>query len=425
MFVAALMVAASGQIAFAQSKSATTPSKKPAASKTSPKSVSKPAAKSASKTAKPSEKKEVAEDDEEHEAPSKTTAPPTIAPGDFAQLSVFFSRTYDGLLWLPKPDQAVRYRVESARLKAERLAALVSRFADLIEERRTNIRRGTAALYLLGRSHKTPAFMGPQMTSAHLLVTRCSVKDDASELDLRMPTYRDLREELNAAVDHRDSVERDAAAGRLAAAPDSVTTDDAPDGITEWRPAAVKRVNEALTDERRFDTRALLAVMTMEQMARAAPERTALHAFAPPPPGGEPYLKPFVSDDTPMPNETGPGRKAAAEPTLAPPDSRGINLAAAPGAKVRSAAAGKVGFAGPFRGYGNLVIIEHEENLFSVYGHLRVVLARPGSRVKAGANIGEAGGGGSVYFEVRRNEEAVPAATLLETKDPAGVVIKR
>ena len=421
-----MLTVASGEEAFAQTKGSSSSAKKTAASKASSKTPGKAAAKPSSKSAKAAEKKDVAENDEEHEAPTKRTSPPTIEPGDFAQLSASFSRTYDGLLWLPKPDEAVRYRVESARLKAERLAALVSRFADLIEERRTNIRRGTAALYLLGRSHKTPAFMGPQMTSTHLLVTRCSVKDDASELDRRMPAYRDLREELNAAVDHRDSVERDAAAGRLAAVPERATSDkEITNGITEWRPAAVKRINDALTDERRFDTRALLAVMAMEQMARAAPERTALHAFAPPPPGGEPYLKPFVSDDTPMPSETGPGRKAAAEPTLAPPDSRGLNLAASPGAKVRSAAAGKVGFAGPFRGYGNLVIIEHDDNLFSVYGHLGVVLARPGSRVKAGSNIGEAGGGGSVYFEVRRNEEAVPAATLLETKDPAGVVIKR
>ena len=378
---------------------------------------------------KPVEKKEMPGEDNDQEAPGKSTPSPKTNPVDSAQLNPFSALSHDGLLRLPKPDEAVRYRVESARLKAERLAALVSRFADLIEERRTNIRRGTAALYLLGRSHKTPAFMGPQITSTHLLVARCSVKDDASELERRMPAYSDMREEMNAAVDHRDRVERDAAAGRLAAAPEPAGGNDATleasNGITEWRLAAVTRINEALSDERRFDTRALMAVMAMEEMARSVPERTKLHAFAPPPPGGEPFLQSFVSDDTPMPSETGPGRKAAAEPTLAPPDNRGIDLAAKPGATVRAAAAGKVGFAGEFRGYGNLVIIEHDDNLFSVYGHLGEILSEAGSKVKAGASIGKAGGSGAVYFEVRKNEQAVPAATLLKSKDPASVILKR
>jgi septal ring factor EnvC (AmiA/AmiB activator) len=89
----------------------------------------------------------------------------------------------------------------------------------------------------------------------------------------------------------------------------------------------------------------------------------------------------------------------------------GIEIAAREGEPVYAVGNGQVAFADWYKGYGKLMIIEHDSGFYTLYGNLsRVDLAR-GERVQKGQMIGLAGETGSLkgsklYFEIRRNGEA-------------------
>lgn len=86
--------------------------------------------------------------------------------------------------------------------------------------------------------------------------------------------------------------------------------------------------------------------------------------------------------------------------------SRGIDIGGKIGQKVSAAANGKVIYAGAFRGYGNLVIVKHTENLLSAYAHNKVILVKQGDSVSKGQQIAEMGNSDSeavkLHFEIRR-----------------------
>jgi septal ring factor EnvC (AmiA/AmiB activator) len=86
---------------------------------------------------------------------------------------------------------------------------------------------------------------------------------------------------------------------------------------------------------------------------------------------------------------------------------KGVELEAEAGSLVRAVAEGEVRFAGWFRGYGKLVILDHGDDWFTVSGHLDELAVEVGARVAEGDPIGTVGETGSLhgprlYFEVRR-----------------------
>lgn len=88
--------------------------------------------------------------------------------------------------------------------------------------------------------------------------------------------------------------------------------------------------------------------------------------------------------------------------------SRQIEIAARPEALLVAPAEGRVAFAGPYRGYGTIVIIEHGPHWTSILTGLERVQVRPGQALVAGAPIGSAPrAGGRIGFELRRGGEPV------------------
>lgn len=90
----------------------------------------------------------------------------------------------------------------------------------------------------------------------------------------------------------------------------------------------------------------------------------------------------------------------------------GVEFSARTGARVRAAARGEVRFAGWFRGYGKIVILDHGNSYFTVSGHLSRIDVEVGDRVGAGGTIGSAGDTGSLtgpslYFELRKGSKAL------------------
>ncbi len=90
----------------------------------------------------------------------------------------------------------------------------------------------------------------------------------------------------------------------------------------------------------------------------------------------------------------------------------GIDFAAQAGASVRSVGLGMVRFAGWFRGYGRIVIVDHGDGFHSISGHLDeifVAVGDPVAEAQVLGTVGETGslGGPSLYFELRRNGDAI------------------
>jgi septal ring factor EnvC (AmiA/AmiB activator) len=90
----------------------------------------------------------------------------------------------------------------------------------------------------------------------------------------------------------------------------------------------------------------------------------------------------------------------------------GVDFAARAGTVVRSVGIGVIRFAGWFRGYGRIVIIDHGGGFHSICGHLDEIFVAVGDRVDEAQRLGSVGetgslGGPSLYFELRRNGEAI------------------
>lgn len=99
--------------------------------------------------------------------------------------------------------------------------------------------------------------------------------------------------------------------------------------------------------------------------------------------------------------------------------NNGIEISSAGGTAVKSVAAGIVIYADWFKGYGQLVILEHGGGYSSLYGHLGEVYVKPGDKVECGFTIGEVGTAGSfsgkgLYFEIRKASIAVNPVNWLK-----------
>jgi septal ring factor EnvC (AmiA/AmiB activator) len=93
---------------------------------------------------------------------------------------------------------------------------------------------------------------------------------------------------------------------------------------------------------------------------------------------------------------------------------QGVVFASAAGAAVGAIAPGSVIFAGPFRSYGKVVILDHGAGFFSVYGELAEILKSKGDAVSARERLAVAGE--QVYLEIRRGADALDPAEWLEKK---------
>ncbi len=106
----------------------------------------------------------------------------------------------------------------------------------------------------------------------------------------------------------------------------------------------------------------------------------------------------------------------------------GIDLAAKSGTPIKAAADGKVVFSGRMRGYGNLILLKHDQGYFTAYAHNRRNLVSKGKDVKQGevvAQVGRTGRatGNHVHFEIRQGQEAMDPLNFLPAR--AGVIVKK
>ena len=98
----------------------------------------------------------------------------------------------------------------------------------------------------------------------------------------------------------------------------------------------------------------------------------------------------------------------------------GLEIAAPEGTGVRAVHGGTVGYAEGYSGLGTLVILDHGDNNFSLYGYLRSLSVQRGAVVEAGAEVGRVGpspeGPAQLYFELRIDGRPVDPVQWLKPR---------
>jgi murein DD-endopeptidase MepM/ murein hydrolase activator NlpD len=185
----------------------------------------------------------------------------------------------------------------------------------------------------------------------------------------------------------------------------------------------------------------------MRAASRAAPAAPAPRAEAPAPvpakstvASAESPHSARVVETTEQAGQTGAGASKQAEATGALPSFRwpargrviagfgpkpnglqndGINLAVPEGTPVKAAEDGVVAYAGSeLKGYGNLVLVRHNNGFVTAYAHASEIMVKRGDQVKRGQVIAKSGQTGSVtspqlHFEIRKGATPVDPAQYL------------
>lgn len=151
-----------------------------------------------------------------------------------------------------------------------------------------------------------------------------------------------------------------------------------------------------------------IAPVAPEGDPRVVPTRPLPRETASPSETGGPLYKPKPRGDPPL-------RWPVRQPRLSSPFGfrdgnvhEGIDLSAATGVPILAARAGLVLYAGDgVKGYGNMVVLEHDGGLLTVYAHASVLLVKAGDQVTLGQEIARVGQSGRataphLHFEVRR-----------------------
>lgn len=184
-----------------------------------------------------------------------------------------------------------------------------------------------------------------------------------------------------------------------------------------------KRALVARMKHSRAHERAALA--ELETASRALETAVAALPEGAPAPAGRRPERPFASLrgrlEAPVRGRVARGFGRQVDPEFRTETFRkGVEFAVPEGTPVRAVAAGRVRFAGPFRGYGNTVILDHGEQYFTVSAHLSELHVEVGDWVGAGDAIalsGESGSlsGAQLYFEVRRGGAALDPREWLKS----------
>jgi murein hydrolase activator len=281
----------------------------------------------------------------------------------------------------------------------KQLAATTARAAQLerqVEKQRPDVEARMVQLYKMGRAgywrmlldvnslrelaraYRTAAALG-RIDRDRLEEHRRTVAALAAERASLQARIKQLTELRKKAVDAR------AAADRAVAARTALVQ-----SIDERRD-----LNAQLTGELQEAQRKLQATFASNAASATAPSTsTALP------------IRPFQGS-LPWPSEGVLSSPFGRQPPRSPGPAvrNGIELSLPEGQPVRAVHDGTVAYADLFTGYANLVIVEHAERSYSLYGHLSSLSVKRGDHVAAGTVVGLAGrnpaGNPSLYFELR------------------------
>ena len=180
------------------------------------------------------------------------------------------------------------------------------------------------------------------------------------------------------------------------------------------------RQRESLETERRLKVEQVAVIRRSKRLSsRFSQRENTLDLLKPPLPATEAATleDDFIDRRGELPVPT-PGRIVSTFGTHEDPElgtltfEKGIEIDAPMGAPVRAVHSGRVVYAGWYKGYGNLVIVEHGGGYHTLYAHLSTLSLEAGTGVEGGDVVGDVGDTGSLkgphlYFELRAGTKAV------------------
>ena len=319
-----------------------------------------------------------------------------------------------GLMEVTRERDAARRAVASARQRLAELEPGLERARDALAETQHALAARAVALYRGGE-------LGPvrvlfSATSLPELLARASalrvlVRHDAT-LVARFGEERDRLEALQ--VEAREAVaEREAADAELTRVAARLAQE------RSGKRRILDRVREDRTSERRLLLELEQAAQALEETIRSLGARAAAGGSA----AGSGFAERRGQLAPPVRADIAERFGKVIDPDFQTMTFRsGVDFAAAAGAPVRSVAGGVVRFAGWFRGYGRIVIVDHGEGFHTISGHLDEIHVKVGVRVEEGESLGTVGetgslGGPSLYFELRQDGEPIdPEPWLMDAR---------
>ncbi|HWJ69823.1 MAG TPA: peptidoglycan DD-metalloendopeptidase family protein [Sphingobium sp.] len=296
--------------------------------------------------------------------------------------------------------------------------------ARRLAERQQPIVRLTAALQQIARRAPILALVEPGSVSdaVHRRIVLAQI------MPVVMARTRGLRADITRSTGLRESAE--AATQALARTRDGLTAQQQTLAMLEQRQRLASR---ALRDSASLEVERALAMgeeardigELMASIEGAATVRDALLTLpGPAPRPAAPGSAPPPADpaapaaETPVPAYRLPavgdvvtGFGEAGESGLR---ARGLTIATAPAATVVAPAPGRIAFAGPFRGYGRIVIIDHGGGWTTLIAQLDKLSAQVGDTVRPGDPLGATGQRDPrLTVELRRQERPVDVTALL------------
>lgn len=290
---------------------------------------------------------------------------------------------------------------EQRRIDGE-IAELEARRQTLREQRREQLdalAKQLAALYRIGDSPQLKLLLNQddpgrldrlQTYLNHLSRARARQLDALARLDARLAETRAsldqrrqrLTELLAEVAEQRSALDRQA----------------------REREALVAKLDARYSDEQA--RREALASARSEAEQRLERIREALKRLDQPPPS---TAIDKTRGDLPWPVQ---GRIVSAYGSGEGVNRNGLVIAAAAGTPVKAIHSGRVVFADWMRGFGNLLIIDHGDDVMSLYAHVQRFEVPVGARVASDQTVAAVGASGgrsdpALYFEVRKNGEPI------------------
>ena len=318
--------------------------------------------------------------------------------------------------------EAVRGAREEAK-QAREAATKLEEQRDLASGRLEKTRRALAkrAVALYKAAEVGPLRFVFASSTVPELLTRVSALQILVEFDAalvaRYRTGRDEFARLQAAAKNAASA-RDAAAVRLGERSREL----------EAERAARRRLLARARSDRTHE-RALL--VELEKAARALEE--TLVALGDRPAGDDDWLvgRSFAARRgrlaPPLSSRIKLGFGRVVDPEFQTETYRkGVEFEASGGESVRSVAAGVIRYAGWFRGYGKLVIVDQGDEYFAVMSHLDEIFVAVGDSVSEGDTLGSVGDTGSLsgpglYFELRHGSDPLDPGKWLRPASGAAL----
>jgi murein hydrolase activator len=305
-------------------------------------------------------------------------------------------------------NEQVRQAVADSERVARELGAIGNQI-DALESQETASRPALEAriveLYKLGNGGYVRMLMNvadlKEFGRAYRMVSALAALDQrrAAEHEQNLADMKKARAALEQRHAEMAKLQQDAIAARAAAERATTSRAQLVAQIDARRDLTAQLASELLTAQERLQ-------QTLGAISTGAPRAESDAAPLP--------IRPFRGDlDWPVAGQVITRFNAGV-------DKDGIQISAAEGSQVRAVHDGTVAFAGPFTGYGNLVILDHGANTYSLYGQLAGVSVARGARIDRGGAVGTSGrvliGIPGTYFEMRVDGKPVDPLEWLKKR---------